>query len=45
MKLEEHLLINRKNIEKILDSVGYKYEVLPSMYNVTLHVFKDSKTN
>ena len=32
MKWEEHLIINRKKIEKILDSVGYKYEVLPSMY-------------
>lgn len=45
VKWEEHLIINRKKIEKILDSVGYKYEVLPSMYNDTLHVFKDSKTN
>ena len=45
VKWEEHLIINRKKIEKILDSVGYKYEVRPSMYNDTLHVFKDSKTN
>jgi hypothetical protein len=25
--------------------VGYKYEILPSFYQDTLHVFKDTDTN
>lgn len=43
MKWEDHLIINRKKIEKILDNVGYKYSVLPSRYADTLYVFKDTR--
>tara|TARA_R110000782_G_scaffold266497_1_gene360980 strand:- start:16 stop:777 length:762 start_codon:yes stop_codon:yes gene_type:complete len=44
MKWEDNLIINRKKIEKILDNVGYKYEILPTQYQETLHVFKDTET-
>ena len=44
MRWEDHVIINRKKIEKILDNVGYKYKVLPTQYQETLHVFKDSET-
>jgi FkbM family methyltransferase len=44
MRWEDHIIINRKKIEKILDNVGYKYRVLPTQYQETLHVFKDSET-
>ena len=45
MPWEKNLIINREKIEKVLKNVGYKYEILPSMYNDTIHVFKDSCIN
>jgi FkbM family methyltransferase len=45
MPWEKNLVINREKIEKVLKNVGYKYEILPSMYNDTIHVFKDSGIN
>tara|TARA_Y100000389_G_C17457740_1_gene519347 strand:+ start:693 stop:1421 length:729 start_codon:yes stop_codon:yes gene_type:complete len=45
MPWEKNLIINREKIEKVLKNVGYKYEILPSIYNDTIHVFKDSCIN
>ena len=45
MPWEKNLIINREKIEKVLKNVGYKYEILPSRYNDTIHVFKDSGIN
>jgi len=42
MNWVDDLISNRKKIEKILDNVGYRYSVLPSRYEDTLYVFKDT---
>jgi len=44
MRWEDNLVINRRKIETVLQNVGYKYEILPSRYNDTIHVFKDIHT-
>ena len=45
MPWEKNLILNREKIEEVLKNVGYKYEILPSRYNDTIHVFKDSGIN
>jgi FkbM family methyltransferase len=42
LRWEDNLVDNRGKIEKVLKKVGYKYEILPSFYQDTLHVFKDT---
>ena len=45
LRWEDNLIDNRGKIEEVLKKVGYKYEILPSFYQDTLHVFKDTDTN
>lgn len=45
LRWEDNLIDNRHKIEEVLKKVGYKYEILPSFYKDTLHVFKDTDTN
>lgn len=42
LRWEDNLVDNRGKIEEVLKKVGYKYEILPSLYQDTLHVFKDT---
>jgi FkbM family methyltransferase len=42
LRWEDNLVDNRGKIEEVLKKVGYKYEILPSFYQDTLHVFKDT---
>jgi FkbM family methyltransferase len=42
LRWEDNLIDNRGKIEEVLKKVGYKYEILPSFYQDTLHVFKDT---
>ena len=45
LRWEDNLIDNRRKIEEVLKKVGYKYEILPSFYQDTLYVFKDTDTN
>lgn len=45
LRWQDNLNDNRHKIEEVLKKVGYKYEILPSFYQDTLHVFKDTDTN
>jgi FkbM family methyltransferase len=45
LRWEDNLIDNRGKIEEVLKKVGYKYEILPSFYQDTLHVFKDTSSN
>ena len=45
LRWEDNLIDNRRKIEEVLKKVGYKYEILPSFYQDTLHIFKDTDTN
>lgn len=44
LRWQDNLNDNRHKIEEVLKKVGYKYEILPSFYQDTLHVFKDTDT-
>ena len=45
LRWEDSLIKNRYKLEEVLKKVGYKYEVLPSYYQDTLYVFKDTDSN
>ena len=45
LRWQDNLIDNRCKIEEVLKKVGYKYEILPSFFQDTLHVFKDTNSN